>query len=203
MGDNSFAPNTTRAGYGQFVVLNIANPLKVVRIFNYPIQPFNADGDTRDLLKIPGLGEADIRASLLKGELRNKLLANEIVVLASDVDLLQFNINQLSFLTASGITYGTQVGIPQWTNVWNEDIHLVGVVDGVNTKYTIPSGTFVQSGYYKIVVYLNGVKQNFNDDYTISASTSKGLDTITMGIAPEIITPPTDVLTADYWQGNP
>ena len=74
MGDNSFAPYVVRAGYGQFVVLNIANPPKMVRIFQEPIYPFGSDGDTRDLLKTPGWSEADIRASLLKGEIRNKLL---------------------------------------------------------------------------------------------------------------------------------
>ena len=204
MGDNSFAPYVVRPGYGQFVVRNIANPLKMVRIFNEPIYPFGSDGDTRDLLKTPGWGEADIRASLLKGEIRNKLLAHEIIILASDVDLLQFNMNQLAFLTASGITIGTQVGIPQQLFVWNEDIHLVGAVDGFNTVYTIPNGVFVQSGYYTIVVYLNGVKQNFNDDFTISESggPGTGYDTVTFTVPPESSTLPVDVVTADYWQAN-
>lgn len=202
MGDNSFAPYVVKAGYGQFVVLNIANPPKMVRIFNQPIYPFGSDGDTRDLLKTAGWSEADIRASLLKGEIRNKLLAHEILILASDVDLLQFNSNQLAFLTASGITIGTQVGIPQQLFVWNQDIHLDGTVDGVNTVFTIPSGVFIQTGYYTIVVYLNGVKQNLNDDFTISASTIAGYDTVTFAVAPETIIPPTDVVTADFWQSN-
>src|SRR5574338_1584724 len=50
------------------------SPKKVIFIFHYPINP----GETRDLLAIPGVQEADIRASLLKGELRHKFLCGDI-----------------------------------------------------------------------------------------------------------------------------
>lgn len=197
MGDNSFAPGNIRSGYGTFVVQNIANPPKVVRIFNYPI----LSGQTRDIMAINGVAESDIRSSLLKGELQYKIRSGEIVVIASDVDLLEFNNNQASFLYSSGVATGIQIGIPQQSFVWNEDVQLVGTVDGVNTVFTIPSGVFIYNGYYKIVVYLNGVKQLINDDYTISMSTPAGYDTITFAVAPYSDSY-TSTITADYWQVN-
>src|SRR5271165_3139934 len=61
------------------------SPEKTIMIFNYPI---NAGG-TRDLLKIPGVQEEDIRSSLLKGELRHKFLCGDIELVSSNIDLLQ------------------------------------------------------------------------------------------------------------------
>lgn len=91
---------------GCFTVLNIINNSnKTIRIFHYPIPV----GMARDLLRIPGVAEADIRASLLKGELRNKLIAKEIRVICSDIDLLQFNDEQKQFLLAGGVVKGLSV----------------------------------------------------------------------------------------------
>lgn len=99
---NQFAPFRK---YNQgFVVRNIASPNKMVRIFQFPIGP----GQDRDLLDIPGVGEADLRASLLKGELLRKLRANEITITFSDIDLLQFNDNQKQFLMDSGVVNGLE-----------------------------------------------------------------------------------------------
>ncbi len=197
MGDNSFAPGYLRSGYGTFVVQNVAYPPKVVRIFNYPV----LSGDTRNVLAIPGVSEESIRASLLKGELSYKIRSGEITIIASDVDLLEFNNSQASFLYASGVATGIQIGIPQQAFVWNEDIQLVGTVDGVNTVFMIPSGVFIQSGHYKIVVYYNGVKQFIGVDYTISMSTSSGYDTVTFA-APPYSSMTTVYITADYWQAQ-
>jgi hypothetical protein len=78
---DQFAPFLKRNG--SFVVRNITpDRQKTIKIFNYPIL-FN---QTRDLLQIPGVSEQDLRASLLKGELRHKILAQDIVVVASDID---------------------------------------------------------------------------------------------------------------------
>lgn len=82
---------------------------KTVKIFNYPI----LYGQTRDILQIPGIQEADIRASLLKGELRHKLLNGDITMVYSDIDLLQFNDQQRTFLTTMGITEGVSVGFDE------------------------------------------------------------------------------------------
>jgi hypothetical protein len=103
MGDNSFAPWSQNPQC--FTVLNVAASKKVIKIFNYPI----LYGETRDLLAIPGVAEADIRASLLKGELNHKIRAGEAIVVCSDIDLLQFNLVQKSFLQGAGVVHGLDV----------------------------------------------------------------------------------------------
>lgn len=79
---------------------------KTIFIFNYPINW----GETRDLLAIPGIEEADIRASLLKGVVRHKLLNGDIAMVYSNIDLLQFSDKQRAFLLGFGITEGVQIG---------------------------------------------------------------------------------------------
>lgn len=98
-----FAPGTNVNGC--FIVLNTAPQIKTINIFNYPINYLC----TRDLLQIRGISESSIRASLLKGELRHKIRSNDIVVLCSDIDLLQFNAAQLAFLQGAGIVNGLTV----------------------------------------------------------------------------------------------
>ena len=199
MGNNSFAPfqkkNTT------FMVKNIITKSnKTVRIFNYPIPV----GQTRDLLDIPGVAEDDIRAALLKGEILEKLLAEEIAIVQSDIDLLQFNDDQRTFLQNSGVTVGLQVTADQMAVLRKDDVQLNGPVDGVNTTFTIPSGTWIQNSLYKIIVYLNGVKQVYLDDYTIAESggAGTGYDTVNFTIPPEASILPIDVVTADYYVDN-
>lgn len=89
----------------KFIVRNTAPGNKRVRIFQYPI----LNGATRDLLAIPGISEADIRHSLLKGQLRAKLRAGEIIVVDSDIDLLQFNDDHKAFLESAGVNKGLEV----------------------------------------------------------------------------------------------
>lgn len=110
---NSFAPGNVNgvATNSSFIVKNIANPAKVIRIFNYPINSLGS----RDLMLIPGVSDSNIRASLLKGECNNKLQSQEIVVLYSDLNLIQFNSAQKTFLQNAGITIGLDIG---GTNDW-------------------------------------------------------------------------------------
>lgn len=195
-----FAPYLKRNG--SFVVKNITpDRQKTIKIFNYPIL-YN---QTRDLLQIPGVAEQDLRASLLKGELRHKILAQDIVVIDSDIDLLQFNDDQKQFLRDAGIINGLQVGSPQINVLRKEDIQLLGVVDDSNTVYTIPVGTFIQNTTYKIIVYKNGVKQVYLDDYFIAESggPGTGYDTVIFTVAPTTTPAPDDILTADYYINNP
>ena len=79
---------------------------KTVNVFHYPINW----GDQRDILAIPGIQEADIRAALLKGEIRHKLLNGDITLVSSNIDLLQFSDKQRAFLFQFGFTEGVQVG---------------------------------------------------------------------------------------------
>lgn len=199
MGNNSFAPfqkkNTT------FVVKNIITESnKTVRIFNYPIPV----GQSRDLLDIPGVAEDDIRASLLKGEILEKLLAEEIIITQSDIDLLQFNSDQYTFLKNSGVTIGLQVGAAQSNVLRKDDVQLIGFVNDINTVFTIPSGIWIQNSTYKIIVYLNGVKQVYLDDYYIAESggPGTGYDTVIFYVPPDAIQSPIDIITADYYVDN-
>lgn len=196
MSNNSFAPYLKRNT--SFVVRNIIiDSNKTVRIFNYPI-PVGTD---RDLLAIPGVAESDIRASLLKGEILHKLLAHEIEIIFSDIDLLQFNVDQRIFLEQSGISVGLTVSDDQLTFIKYEDVELVGAVDDANTTFSIPSGKFIQQGKYKIIVYKNGVKQAFLDDFIIAESggPGTGYDTVILAIAPTTTPAPDDLITADYY----
>jgi len=132
----------------RFVVRNIAPGNKRVRVFQYPI----GNGLERDLLAIPGISEADIRHSLLKGQLLEKLKAKEIIVIDSDIDLLQFNDDQKAFLVAHGVNKGLEVsggsGFPEAQHkVLRHLVHLAeagGPYDGFGAalfKETLPTAS--------------------------------------------------------------
>lgn len=197
-GMNDFAPFNKK--FGCFIVRNInTDRNRTIKIFNYPIL-YNT---SRDLLAIPGVSESDIRASLLKGELKTKLEAREIIVECSDIDLLQFNDDQRAFLENAGINKGLQVTSDNFQILKKEDVILIGNVDGVNTIFMTPT-TFLYEGDYKIIVYKNGVKQLYVDDYFISESggVGTGYDTVILSVAPTLIPSPADVITADYYITN-
>lgn len=197
---DEFAPFVKK--YGCFVVRNICSDRrKTIKIFNYPIMW----GTTRDLLDIPGVAESDIRASLLKGEIQHKVLARDIIIECSDIDLLQFNDDQKQFLLDAGIINGLQVDFSNMNVLRKEDIMLDGTVNDVNTIFTIPNGDiFIQNLTYKIIVYKNGVKQVMGDDYTIfeQFGPSTGYNGVIMATAPTTIPTPIDVITADYYISN-
>ncbi len=181
---------------GTFVVKNIAINKKILRIFQYPI----IYNQTRDLLGIPGVSESDIRASLLKGELLHKILANEIIIINSDIDLLQFNLEQRVFLENAGISIGTRILTDQLFYIRREDIELNGLVNGINTIFST-NEKFIYNDNYKIIVYKNGCKQRINDDFYIAESggIGTGYDTVIFIIPPENNPVPVDLITADYY----
>lgn len=196
---NEFGPYNKK--YTKFVVKNICPDRgKVINIFQYPI----LNGTTRDLLGIPGVSEADIRVSLLKGELNHKLRAGDIIIVESDIDLLQFNLDQKHFLQESGVNFGLEVTSINMQVLRKEDILLVGDVNNVNTVFKIPSGSFIQDDNYRIIVYKNGVKQLYLNDYFIAESggPGTGYDTVILDVAPATTPAPDDVITADYYIYN-
>lgn len=179
---DEFAPYLKK--YGCFIVRNITNDRrKTIKIFNYPI-PFNR---TRDILQIPGVAEQDIRASLLKGELRHKILAGDIVVECSDIDLLQFNDDQKKFLQDAGIIKGLEVTgvVSEIPFLLKQNVKLIGDIDGINRIFKIPSpdkfinGVF-HGNTFKIQVFHNGRELIETDDYIVSESggVGTGYDTI-------------------------
>lgn len=196
---NDFAPYLKMNGC--FVVRNIGpNQKKTIKIFQYPIEW----GCTRDLLKIPGVDESNIRGSLLKGELNHKIRAKEIVVVCSDIDLLQFNENHKQFLQDAGIINGLEVsGGGQGVNyLFKEQILLSGVINGSNRIFTLPNsdkflnGVF-EGNLFKIFVTHNGHILFENIDYIVleSGGIGTGFDTIELkSFAPRV----NSILYASY-----
>lgn len=178
-GMNDFAPHLKK--YGCFIVRNVTpDRQKTLQIFKYPIL-FNT---TRDILQIPGVSESDIRASLLKGELRHKILAKDIIVECSDIDLLQFNDDQKAFLEEAGIMKGLEVtatGNPNYA--FKEEISLIGMKNGVNKIFYTPepfiNGLYFNNSFH-IEIKHNGKAVYENTDYTIAESggPGTGYDTI-------------------------
>lgn len=166
---------------GCFIVMNVSPQVKTISIFKYPINY----QDTRDLLQIPGVSEASIRASLLKGELQHKIRAKDIVVVCSDVDLLQFNNAQKSFLQGAGIVNGLEVTATAVVPYkWVEEINMIGTKNSINRTFTTPdkflNGLFTEGSFFHIHVKHNGKDLYEGIDYTISESggPGTGYDTI-------------------------
>jgi hypothetical protein len=178
---------------GCFVVRNIiTNSNKTIRIFDYPIPV----GTTRDLLRVPGVSESDIRASLLKGELRNKLIAREIDIICSDIDLIQFNDIQKSFLMNAGVITGLNGG--SGTGGFDvQDDSLIGIQNSVNAIFTTHD-KFKHAGQFKEVIFVNGLRNHIPEDYSImeSGGPGTGYDTVIFTDPPLV----DDLITIDYFK---
>jgi hypothetical protein len=186
---NEFAPFEKETTY--FIVKNIADSKKVVRIFQYPIL-YNK---TRDLLAIPGVGEEDIRSGLLKGEIKRKIEAREILVVASNINLLQFDLQYANFLRNAGIDYGlmvtkNQLDFPvdiRLDYAWKQRIELIGPQNGSNRVFQTPE-EFIEGTYgdndFHIQVVFNGRNLIRDIDFKISQSANiiggDGYDIITL-----------------------
>ncbi len=179
-----------------FIVRNIAPSKKDLSVFTYPIRY----GQTRDLMLIPFLSEADIRNSLLKGELLIKFKAKELVVTSSNIDLLQFDDCQRDFLESIGITIGISILPGDLPYAFKDNITLIGPLDNVNRTFTTPHvfiNGFLGDNEFKIQVDHNGRHLIEEIDYTISESggPGTGFDTVTL----ITLTPtPTSKLTCNY-----
>jgi len=183
----------------KFVVRNIARGNKTVRVWNYPI----LNGKTRDLMTIPAISEADIRNGLLKGELGIKFKTRELVVVESNIDLIQFDPCQKEFLESIGITVGLSAGGDGSLPVnFKQNISLIGARDGNNRIFKVPSpdkfinGIF-QNNEFRILVRHNGKGLEENIDYIVAESggSGTGYDTI---ILTNMSPPPRSRLLCDY-----
>lgn len=114
--------NTFASGSSQntsFIIKNTAPGPKKLTVMGQPIQP----GQSIDLMKVPGIGEAEIRASLVKGELQKRLASGYLTVVFSDIDLTQYNSSQQVFLKDHGVNQGiNQVafGDPPGNGSWSQ-----------------------------------------------------------------------------------
>ena len=164
------------------------SPKKTINIFHYPI---NA-GCQRDILQIPGVQEADIRASLLKGELRHKFLCGDIQLVCSNIDLLQFSDKQRDWLYSFGFGEGVTIGYDELDGyvqalitegggsinyVWRQKIQLIGLKDGLNRTFFTPD-KFINGSYFgnifNISILHNGKELFENCDFTIGESAGPG-----------------------------
>lgn len=179
---NDFAPYLKMNGC--FVVRNVSPyEQKTIRIFHYPINW----AETRDLLQIPGVDESDIRGSLLKGELNHKIRAKDIVIVCSDIDLLQFNNAQKLFLQNAGVVNGLSIDsvIGTASYLFRDQQKLIGAIDGLNRTFIVPNNDKFLNGNYqdnlfKIFVTHNGHPLFEGIDYEVleSDGVGTGFDTI-------------------------
>lgn len=169
-----------------FIVQNITKNTaqeRTIHIFGYPIPA----GKERDLLSIPVVSEADIRHSLLKGELRVKGENGEICVTRSNIDLLQFDPEQKAFLESICINNGLEVTTSVLNFSFKQNVQLIGVKNGSNRVFTVPFPDKFINGLlglneFRILVRHNGKGLLPGVDYTMSESggIGTGLDTITI-----------------------
>lgn len=187
-GDNSSIPPPYRS-------LNLhTSPKKTINIFHYPIN----SGGKRDILQIPGVTESDIRASLLKGELRHKFLCGDIALVSSNIDLLQFSDKQRAWLYSFGFTEGVAIGYDELDGYvqsiintggssvnykFVDEVNLIGMKDGINRNfYTADkflNGIFEGNNFH-IHIKHNGKDLYEGIDYKITESggSGTGFDTI-------------------------
>jgi len=185
-----------------FKVLNCAPRNKRIKIFGLPIR----NGYARDLMDIPEVSEADIRHSLLKGELNIKIRCGEIKVIESNINLLQFDECHKQFLMDAGITEGLEVEtdayvISELPFIFKQEIDLIGALDNSNRVFTVPApDKFIQGTFgnneFRILIKHNGRDLVEDVNYTVSESggAGTGFDTITLKFAPK----PRGLLRADY-----
>lgn len=168
-----------------FIVQNVTLDTpqeKTVKVFAFPIHA----GQTRDLLAIPQVSEADIRHSLLKGELKTKFICGELRVTRSNIDLLQFDNEQKEFLESVGITEGLEVmGVGDIPFVFKQEQELVGIKNSINRVFTVPApDKFIEGSFganeFHVLIRHNGRELVQGIDFTISESggASTGFDTI-------------------------
>jgi len=93
---NPFADGINNAS--TFIVKN-NNARKAVKVMGVNI----AAGNSYNLMDLPGVIEADIKVSLLKGVLKRKLSIGEISITACDLDLTGFNTIQNAFIQSNNV----------------------------------------------------------------------------------------------------
>lgn len=86
----------------KFIVKNITT--KAIKIMGQKID----QGKSYDLMSIPYVSEADIKHSILKGILRNKMNQGEILITDSNINLVQYNTEFIRFMQSNGLTTGVR-----------------------------------------------------------------------------------------------
>lgn len=83
-----------------FVLKNITSPPgRSIKVFNVSVYP----GNTIDVMKIPGITEEDVRVSLLRGDLRNKINNGQLQIINSTIGLPEHDTNFINDLGTMGL----------------------------------------------------------------------------------------------------
>jgi hypothetical protein len=94
---NEFAPGLPMGV--SFIVKNItSSPGRIIKAFQTQIYP----GQSLDVMKIPGVGEDDLRESLLKGDLGNKIKNGQLQVVSTTIVITDSDPTFVAFLQAAG-----------------------------------------------------------------------------------------------------
>lgn len=183
-----FFDNLNPKVLNKFIVRNVSNNFKTVKVFQIPIPYWQ----TYNLISVPGVSEADIVESLMKGELNYKLKEGELRVVHSDLNMLQFNLGQKEFLISAGVDGGLEIGTDQLDpNIdtgsslpvdFHQNIQLIGTKNSVNRIFTTPH-TFINGNFkgseFSIIVKHNGRTLEPETDYEVLESVpGGGFDTI-------------------------
>jgi hypothetical protein len=186
-----------------FKVQNIAPERKRVKVFHTPIKW----GCVRDLLAIPNVSEDVIRHSLLKGDLNIKLRCEEIIVVESNIELLQFDECHRQFLIDHGIMTGVDPGDlggggGDFPYALKQQVALLGAKDSSNRVFTVPAPDKFLNGVYdnndfRILIRHNGRDLVETEDYFVAESggPGTGFDTVILCFAPRDVS----ILVADYY----
>lgn len=118
-----------------FTVKNVSPQQKTIKIFGLSIPYLKS----ANLMAIPEVTEADIKASITKGELGSKIRAQDIQILSTTINLLDFDSNFRDFIDSVNVNPGdpipgtdpyTQVGSGGGGTVIDDEGTLSGTYDG-------------------------------------------------------------------------
>jgi len=189
-----------------FKIKNVASGGKRIRVFKYPL----VNGGIRDLMDIPYVSEADIRHSLLKGELFIKIICKEIIVVDSNIDLLQFDPCHKKFLEDAGIEVGLEVEtdvLSELPYLWKQEAQLIGAKNNANRSFMVPFGDkFLEGNFedndFHIIIQHNGRRLIQNCDFIILESGGVGTGYDIVQFISFVPNPRSEII-ADYVIENP
>ena len=124
VGYNTFFPKIEDS---KFVIKNVTN--KTIKIFGFKI----AQNRSIDLMSLSYISEADIKHSLLKGDLQNKINLGEIEVTESNINLVQYNTNFIRYMQSAGLSTGLRDSGPDEMIITN----LIDLPRPVNNVITL------------------------------------------------------------------
>jgi len=144
VGFNTVYPKQTSIN---FTIQNTTPDKRTIKVFNTRV----AYGNTLDLMQNPEVSEADIRHSLIKGELADHIRNGNITVVSTSIDLQQFDAQQEQFINNAGAALGVST---LFGEISVQDATASQTLTTQNTYYLINQWTTNQNNF--------GVTPNFS-----------------------------------------